>query len=251
MYSSRLSRAGTITLSLLLSSAMAMMAGSCELVGGETITGSGTLATESYDLADFTELEIGSAFDVEVTRGDDFAVEVTVDDNVVDKLDVKRDGKKLRIAMQGPHTYVSTTQGARVTMPGLDRLDISGASSVTAGEGFVSDGALDVQLSGSSRLDGSGFQADEATLDISGASKVAMTGSARSADIKLSGASGADLGGFTVGDVEVNMSGSSDAVVNASGTITADLSGSSKLTYLGEPTLGELKTSGGSTVERG
>jgi hypothetical protein len=237
---------------------------------GETITGSGRLTTETYDFAGFTDVDVRSAFEVEIANGDDYAVEVTVDDNIVDRLEVKLDGKTLFIGMEGPHTYLNTTQEAAVTMPALSRLELSGASSAAVG-GFASDGPLELDLSGASSLDCSDMRSGSASFDLAGASSVACsdmetgdatfdlagtssvesTGSAADIDVKAAGASKVLLSSFAVEDADVDLAGKSEATVNASGTLTGDLKGSSKLVYVGAPTLGEIKTSSSSTVERG
>jgi hypothetical protein len=263
----------TITMAgaLVLVAAMAISVAGCDdLFGGETITGSGQLETTSYDFEDFSELDLGSAFDVEVTQGDSYAVEVTVDDNIVDDLDVKRDGKTVRIAMKGPHSYRNVTQDARVTMPELSRAKLTGASSATLG-GFATDDRLEVELAGASSVvcsdmavgtaefDLAGASAvrcsdlvtGDTTVALAGASKLELAGSGADADVKAEGASTVLMGDFPVQDAVVKLTGASNATVTASGTLDVDLSGSSDLVYLGEPTLGETKMAGDSTLQRG
>jgi hypothetical protein len=256
---------------LALVAAMAISIAGCDdLGGGDTITGSGTLETTSYDFEDFSELDLGSAFDVEVTQGDSYAVEVTVDDNIVDDLDVKRDGKTVRIAMKGPDSYRNVTQEARVTMPALSRSKLSGATSATFG-GFASDDRLEVELAGASSVVCSDMAAGsvkfdlagassvrcsdvvtgDTTVALAGASKLELTGSGAGADVKAEGASSVLMGDFPVEAAVVKLTGASNATVNASGTLDVDLAGSSDLTYLGEPRLGETKMAGDSTLERG
>jgi len=46
-----------------------------------------------------------------------------------------------------------------------------------------------------------------------------------------------------------SFSGASSAVVNASGTLDAEASGASHLSYVGNPTLRSVNASGSSTVE--
>jgi hypothetical protein len=46
------------------------------------------------------------------------------------------------------------------------------------------------------------------------------------------------------------LSGASHAVINLTGTLNVNASGASSLQYIGEPTLGNIITSGASTVNR-
>jgi hypothetical protein len=66
----------------------------------------------------------------------------------------------------------------------------------------------------------------------------------------VSGASNLNLENFQVTDANMNLSGASHAVVNPSGTLTADASGASSLEYVGNPTMGAINTSGGSRVNK-
>ena len=90
----------------------------------------------------------------------------------------------------------------------------------------------------------------DTTVALAGASKLELTGSAADADVKAEGASTVLMGDFPVEAAVVKLTGASNATVNVSGTLDVDLAGSSDLTYLGEPSLGETKMAGDSTLER-
>jgi hypothetical protein len=69
--------------------------------------------------------------------------------------------------------------------------------------------------------------------------------------MKASGASEVDLGDFMTENVDINLSGASDGIVNLTGTLNADLSGASELRYYGNPTMGDIDTSGVSKIKGG
>ena len=85
-------------------------------------------------------------------------------------------------------------------------------------------------------------------LDLSGGSRVAVSGSGEDISIDASGGSGADLAAFTVVNANVDASGGSQVTVNVSGTLNVDASGGSQVYYTGNPTLGVIDTSGGAQV---
>ena len=53
---------------------------------------------------------------------------------------------------------------------------------------------------------------------------------------------------FLIKNADISLSGGGRADINISGTLTVDLSGGSHVTYVGQPTLGDIDLSGGSTV---
>jgi len=54
----------------------------------------------------------------------------------------------------------------------------------------------------------------------------------------------------TVNNADVNLGGASTGTVNLHGRLDTDLSGASKLEYVGEPTMGTINISGGSTLSK-
>jgi hypothetical protein len=68
--------------------------------------------------------------------------------------------------------------------------------------------------------------------------------------IDASGASRLKLAGFRINNANIELSGASDADVFVNGTMDVDLSGTSGLDYLGQPSLGRTDISGGSSLKR-
>jgi hypothetical protein len=216
------------------------------------LVGSGSLETETYAFSDFTKVEIGSAFAFEVKQSGSYGINIAADDNVMDYVQVSKDGQTLKIRLRtgigiflGP---VSATLRASVTMPQLNGLTASGASHGTV-SGFSSTEDLDITVSGASRVTGD-ITAGNVEFGISGASNIQLEGSASDIDANVSGASHFNLESFTVDDADVNFSGASSGTVNLNGRLDANLSGASTLWYIGEPTSTDINTSGGSTVSK-
>jgi len=248
---------------------MAVLLTSGLLVGciGGVVRGSGNLDTQEFNFSDFTRVEVGSAFEVEVVQSDSYSVSVTADDNLFDYILVSKQGTTLKIRLKTAQ-YIDTTTRAEITMPQLRGLDLSGATRGTV-SGFSSTENVDIEVSGASSLDMVDMSAGDIDFDISGASRVTgditagdadfevsgasnvqLEGSASDTVIEASGASRVELAGFTVNNADVSLSGASSGTVNLDGRLDADLSGASKLSYIGEPTMGTINTSGGSTLSR-
>ncbi len=215
----------------------------------EAVRGSGNVVTEDMEFADFTAVDAQNAFAVEISQSETFGVTIRVDDNILDLLDVSKAGDTLRIRLKPPVSLRNATLEAEITMPDLQGLKLSGASRASV-SGFRSSGQIDIDLSGASTLDGD-LEAGEIDMHVSGASRVVLEGSATGLTIEASGASSLDLADFVVSTAEVDLSGASDATVNARERIDpVDVSGVSRLRYLGDPSLGDVSTSGASTVEK-
>jgi len=231
------------------------------------IVGSGNLITQEMDFTDFTKLEIGHVFQVKVTRSDFFFISITVDDNLLEYVTVRKSGNTLRIYLKGGYTYIGTTKMVEITMPKVEKLSLSGASRVEVSR-FRSSDRLELEASGVSSLNiddlkagdtvfgisggshvSGGIEIADGRFNVSGASSIDLEGYAADISIEASGASHANLVNFSVSNATVTISGASVVTVNASGTIDGNISGASRLTYLGDPAL-TIEMSGDSTVDR-
>ena len=236
------------------------------ITGCAVITGSGTVITREFDYSDFTKLEVGYAFNAEISRSDSYLVKISLDDNLFEYLDIEQSDDTLRISMKPGNIYSKTQQHAVITLPDLERLELSGAS-----KAYVSDftsshdlvmvisgaSSMDIsnmisgntylEISGASKIDGT-FTMKDVAFDISGASSVTLEGSADNMSLDASGASSVDLSALNSDNAQINLSGASRATVNASGQLSGDLSGASILEYLDNPTIINFTSSGGSSI---
>lgn len=214
------------------------------------LTGSGNVVTQEFALTGFDKVDVSHGFKVDVSHGDTFSVVIRIDDNLAQHLQVVKQGSTLKIGLKPfpPYHISNATLEAKATMPELTGLDLSGGSHGTIG-GFKSTKTLDVDLSGGSHLGGD-IEAGNTSFDVSGGSHVTLSGSAQELTIDASGGSHVNLADVSVTDADVEASGGSEATVNPSGRLDANAAGGSRIYYLGSPTLGEVETSGGGSVER-
>jgi hypothetical protein len=241
-------------------------------------------STRSFEYTDFTGIEVGDSFHLDVTYADTCSVTITASDRVMKRVHVSKTGGILKISMDGWWWFWRGKPRATITMPVLQSLDVSGASGGTvsgfkSGNDFIlrlsgassldidmetgdfdalvsgaSDlGAdmkvakLDCTASGSSTISGS-INADSSGIKLNGASDARLAGSTGNLVLSCSGSSSAKLASFSVTDADIDLSGASNADVDVSGKMDVTLSGASSLNYYGNPTTGKMDISGESDI---
>jgi len=212
------------------------------------IPGSGNLTTETHDLSDFSRIEAHNGFELEITMSNTFSIEITADDNVQEYVEVEKSGNTLSIRLLGTRFYDSVTLRARVTMPDLYKIELTGGSQAAI-SGFSSAHDFEADLSGGSQLSGD-ITAGDAEFELSGGSQVSLEGSGDDLFINASGGSQLDLEDFLIDNADINLSGGSWATININGILDANLSGGSRVEYVGDPNLGDINLSGASTVSQ-
>ncbi len=214
------------------------------------VVGSGNLVTHEEYFSDFTVVEVGSGFTVEITQSGSYSINITTDDNVLDYVQVSQTGDTLEIRLKWGYSYQQSTLRADIAMPQLYELKFSGGTHGTIKE-FSSSHDFVLELSGGSSFSGDFTTSGDAHFALSGGSNVMkLEGAANDLRISASWGSSLKLSDFLVHDANVKLSGGSHADINLDGLLDADLSGGSHLRYTGDPTLGDINTSGDSTVSK-
>jgi len=238
---------------------------------GDEFKGSGKLNTKEYDFIDFNQVEVNSGFKFNITRSDSYSIRITADDNLFDYIQVSQEGTVLRILLKPllkTAWFVDITTLAEISMPHIVGVDTYGATHGTV-SGFSSTENLDVRVSGASSLELVEMSAGDVNLDVSGASKVTgdlaaanmslivigsssiqLEGSAHDIVVNAYDASRVKLAAFAVNNANIKLYGASTGTVNLEGRLDANLDDASELEYIGEPTIGVINTSGGSTVSQ-
>jgi hypothetical protein len=126
--------------------------------------------------------------------------------------------------------------------------DVKGASHLEFKKVKGAKGNVNIQ--GASRTKGEFELSGDVRLDIQGASRVDFYGSAYDAVIDIRGASQGKMENFTVHNARVKVAGASSAVIKADGRLDLDATGASDVSWVGNPTMGDVRSGGASTLHK-
>lgn len=197
------------------------------------------METKTFQVASFDGLDVSWIYHVELTKSSRQSVEVEAPDFVMPYLQVKVREKTLALGIANLPVDVrrKLERGnyevtARVSMPELKDLEMSGASKLVA-EGDFQTPRFEMELSGASSFRDLRMKADQADIECSGASKFQLKGQLKEIKMDLSGASKGTL--ESSGDkINMDMSGSSKLeLTGVYGSIKTDVSAASHLTVKG------------------
>ena len=201
------------------------------------------------EFSGFTAIEAASAFELEISQGETYSVEVDVDERLRDAVRISQEGGTLHIGMEPFRALWPFGQGkrrVRISLPVLEAIELSGATRATAGD-FKSDHDFRASLSGASRLQAR-IEAAAVSLDASGASHCTLRGAGTKVALDASGASRLELAEFTAPDATVELSGASSAAVRATEQLAYNISGASRLSYAGGPRIARGQSTGASST---
>ena len=187
------------------------LAASSAVVVGEQIT-------KTFDLEDFQSVAIEGLWQVNLTQGDEWQVEVSHSEDLEDDLNVYVRGDRLVLNRRSSGGWrwwrrTETRLSAEIVMPELSELDLAGAN----------------------ELDLSGFAGDQLKVEVAGANQVeGRDGRYDNLDLSVAGASEIDLGGIVVTAAKVDLAGASKVTLSMNGGVLAgSMAGAGTIGYYG------------------
>jgi len=196
----------------------------CNYIGQE---GSGVKAEEERQIAEFSKINVSGAFTVNVTVGESTRLKIIADDNLIKYIITKVEGETLIIDSE-----------KNLSPKGKIKVIIS-----------VSE-LYSISSSGANNIDVKGINSNQFDVDISGACNVELEGKTEDLTIDMSGATKLYSEQLLAQNVKLDLSGATKAVVFASSSLEADVSGVGNVEYLGDPPNVKSDVSGVASVKK-
>ena len=187
---------------------------------------------KKFDKKDFRKVEAGGAFIVTIRKGDTYSVTANSDDQEeLDDLDLTIDANTLQISHKDKFSFNNRHHTVRfnITMPSLEGIDFSGASTIKV-IGFKDKNQdLDIELTGASKA-AIDVEVRRVNFNASGASKADLRGSADKMEMDISGACHIDATRMEINQVKADANGASRASFGKVKDLNSSTSGASKIT---------------------
>jgi hypothetical protein len=199
----------------------------CDILFQETIRGDGVIVTEERDVGSFTSLRITGARSTIVYGDREGSIRITTDENLLAYNETYVENDRL---------VITTADNVRLRPTRRIEIEIPGKH------------IQNVRVSGSNRIELIDVDRERLSIRGSGSTRVRVTGYVEKLEVRMSGSSRLDAGDLIAARANVRTSGSSRAIINAEELIEARTSGSSRVTYSGNPEDLRIRSSGSSRV---
>ena len=203
---------------------------------------SGNIVTETRHTGNFTGIDAGNAFEVEVKNGSATEITVEADDNIIKDIETEVSGNTLNIKLKNGFRFSNGHFKVFVTAPNINTLKSSGAATINIKNVLKNDDKMTLEASGASSINGE-ITAPETSVDASGAATINVTGRTKNYEVEASGSSNVKTAGLMSETSKVNSSGAASVGVYSSLSLTVDASGASNVQYSGAGNA-VIKTSG-------
>jgi len=202
-------------------------------ISAESVQASGVTGARDFAVGPFEAIQSAGSHNVIVTVGGAPSVRAEGDTALLEHLEVRVEGSRLRIGMKPGFTW-SGRNGRltiRVTAPALSAVEVAGSGEVNVAP--FQTARFSGEVSGSGNLMLAGVQADRAAFSIAGSGAVRALGTARQGALSIGGSGDADLAGFRVEQADVSIAGSGNARMLATRTAAVSMVGSGNVHVTG------------------
>ncbi|WP_370228043.1 GIN domain-containing protein [Cognatishimia sp.] len=211
----------------------------------------GALADEkTYNLDDFEDVSVSSGVTVKIAGGSDFSVVAEAKQGALWRLKLRQRGDELKISRRSFwgiwNPWRNDEFEVTITMPMLEKLDLSAGADVTVVNVVTKDLDVDVSSGASAHL--TGIAAEEVSLDT--ASGASLWAAGQCVELDAEASSGSTLDASELQCAEAKLDGASGSVIRAWASTLAEVEGSSgaALYLAGGATLEELDLSSGASL---
>ena len=216
--------AGIVIVSV-VSARIALSHGGTEFLDTASIAG-------GAGLRGFDGVEVAGRWRVNVSRGDDWRVDLSYPEDLEDRIKVRLRGDRLWLGLKSgvPWNEPGFPVSADIVMPELEEVEVRGAAMVEV-SGFRGR-RLEVDIAGAARLEGLDGRYDELELSVAGASDI-------------------DLRGIVVTDADIDLAGASNITLTMDGgALSGSMAGAGSIEYYGSVSTESVHVAGAARVER-
>jgi len=202
----------------------------------KSVSGSGTLKTETRDVSGFTGIALSLNGSVEIKQGGTEGLTIETDDNILPLIETVVENGTLKIRPTARNTSFSTKDLKIVVQAkNIDRIDIAGSGDIHAET--LKAAELKAGISGAGDLRIKSLETDALAVSIAGSGDFEAGGRTASLRANIAGSGDIKAGKLDAKSVEINIAGSGDATVWARNTLKVSIAGSGDVQYYGDAQL--------------
>jgi hypothetical protein len=225
---------------------------------------------QNRQVSNFNSISSSGGFNVYVKIDGTESLKITGDEDIINDIETTVSNGKLKIGTKDKISwrlfnnkkvdiYITAKSLSGLTSSGSGNIKLdgnltgnaeiraSGSGSITAA---VNASELQIALSGSGNVSSS-INTKELTASVSGSGGMNLSGNVTNANIKVSGSGNLRAKDLKADVVSASVSGSGNINITAEKTLTAQTSGSGRITYSGNATTVDIRKSGSGRIVKG
>lgn len=217
----------------------------------KTIVGSGNvISEEATDISNFDKIAITGEWELHITQGDQEALKVEAEDNIIPVLDATVSGGTLNLGLKPASIEITKPVKFFVTVKNLQGIQSEGKN-IISNDGTLKADHLNLDIRGLGQTNLSDLDVKTLTVRMMGNTSATLSGKAVNQNIDITGIMGTSFDGKNLQgqQAQVHLMGLGSVIVNVSDKLDIDLNGSGKVTYYGKPQITQSSSGNGQIIQ--
>ncbi len=194
---------------------------------GDPAAVSGTGGVRIFAARDFSAIELRGNDTVNVTAGPEYAIRAEGDSDMLDRLDIRRDGTTLRISRRSGISVRSSPVRIHITMPAVRQAAVAGSGDLLIDR---VRGDFTGTVAGSGDMAIATLSGGTAMFDVGGSGSIVAAGAVDRVSLSVAGSGDIDARRLRANAADVTVAGSGDVVADVTGPATVSMAGSGSAT---------------------
>ncbi len=198
---------------------------------------SGEDKKEERKVADFSEISISIAADVELRQGNECKVVLEGNEDILENTKTKVRGDELIIKSNKTFNFGWNDEiKIYITTKNIEKISIAGSAKINSKTKIKAE-KIKFQVSGSGNINIMELEASDIAGSISGSGKINIAGTktSKALVLSISGSGKFDSEELQIKEADIKISGSGKGIVNITESLNAKVSGSGRVYYYGNP----------------
>ncbi|MFC6859735.1 head GIN domain-containing protein [Zunongwangia atlantica] len=217
----------------------------------KSIKGNGNVVTENRKTSDYDVVSLVGFMDVALVKGSEGNLTIEAESNLQEYITTEVKNGTLKISVEkGVNISPSRNKTIKVTVPfeDLEGAYLTGSGDIWTEDKITArDFSLSVTGSGDMNIE---IEADEIDGKVTGSGDIQLIGTASELECNVTGSGDFDAYKLKANIVSAQVSGSGDIMVYAEKELNARIAGSGDISYKGNPSKENFKTSGSGDISK-
>lgn len=214
----------------------------------ETIKGNGNVTQQNIKIKEFEEIKIAGDFYVELYNGKEDHIDISIEDNLMEYLEVKNENNSLSIGWEENYQVKNSKKVViRIPVQDLNKIVLAGSTDLNSKENFKFV-KFELNSAGSSNIS-LNIATDDLSVSLAGSTQAILAGNAQNAKISLAGSGEFNGYDLVIKEAKVSVAGSGKMKINVEENLKASVAGSGSIIYKGNPKNDNLDVAGSGTIK--
>lgn len=205
----------------------------------------GPMVSEEREIESVTAVVLDTSGDVTISEGEPSLV-IHASEGALDRLTSEVVDDTLVLGTKPGAGFTFGQVRYELTLPDLEAIELNGSgdidSTVSAG------GTIRLDLEGSGDVEWTGLATDRVEARLTGSGDIALSGTTRELAIELDGSGDINAEDLDAQDAVVSIEGSGNIDVAVQDNLSAEIAGSGRVTYSGDPAVNSSVSGSGDIV---